>query len=88
MGLIRINAGTVAGCFCVSMLTRADAPDCFACRKPMSLTRVKRYTSGPPQMHTFECTNCGVLFIEIVTGDGPARERVSILHEEATFPVQ
>ena len=54
----------------------------------MRLVRVTPRLRGLSPRHTFECADCVVIFTELVTGQGPARERVSVLHEEIFVTLQ
>ena len=54
----------------------------------MALARTWPRLGGLPEMHTFQCEPCNVVFTEVVTGDGAMPERVSALHDETYAVMQ
>ena len=68
--------------------TSAELPHCPNCTKPMVLARSWPRLGGLPEMKTFECKRCSIVFTEVVTGEGSAPERVSVLHDEAYHALQ
>jgi hypothetical protein len=50
----------------------------------MTLSRnTQRAATGLPDLNVFECSRCGYMFAEAVTGAAPIAERASLLHMEA-----
>jgi hypothetical protein len=37
---------------------------------------------GLPELKTFECEGCSIVFTEVATGEAPIQERVIALHQE------
>jgi len=62
--------------------TAPEFPFCPNCAKPMVSARTKPRFGGHPEMNTYECQRCDIVFTEVVTGAGSAPERVSALHSE------
>ena len=58
-------------------------PRCPGCIRPMILRQNRSRTGGLPELHIFECSSCGYMFAEAVTGEAPIAERASALHLEA-----
>ena len=65
-----------------------DLPFCPGCAAPMALARTWPRVGGLPEMHTFQCERCNVVFTEVATGDGAMPERVSALHDETYAVMQ
>jgi hypothetical protein len=59
-----------------------EPPFCPSCTKPMELARTWPRLGGLPEMHSFQCKLCDVVFTEVATGDGAEPERASALHGE------
>ena len=66
----------------------SDLPLCPSCAQPMALARTWPRVGGLPEMHTFQCQPCNVLFTEIATGGGAIPERVTVLHREEFHALQ
>ena len=54
----------------------------------MALARTWPRVGGLPEMHTFQCQPCNVVFTEIATGGGAIPERVTVLHREDFHALQ
>ena len=65
-----------------------ELPLCPNCNKSMALARTWPRLGGLPEMHTFQCEPCNVVFTEVATGSGAVPERVSALHEEVYAAMQ
>jgi len=65
-----------------------ELPDCPNCSKPMALARTWPRLGGLPEMGTFGCKRCSIVFTEVVTGEGSAPERASALHDEPYHALQ
>ena len=48
----------------------------------MALARTEPSLGTLPEVNTYECRRCSIVFTEVVTGTGSAPERVSVLHSE------
>jgi hypothetical protein len=68
--------------------TSPDFPLCPSCAKSMALARTWPRVGGLPEMHTFQCQPCNVVFTEVVTGAGAIPERVTVLHREEFHALQ
>ena len=62
--------------------TPPEFPFCPNCAKPMALARTEPSLGTLPEVNTYECRRCSIVFTEVVTGTGSAPERVSVLHSE------
>lgn len=69
-------------------LASPELPLCPNCGTPMVLARISPRFGGLPELHTFQCKPCSVVFTEVATGDGSSPERVSALHEEPFHALQ
>ena len=49
----------------------------------MEVARTKPRFGGQPEMNTYECQRCNIVFTEVVTGAGSMPERASALHGES-----
>jgi hypothetical protein len=65
-----------------------ELPLCPSCANLMLLARTWPRVGGLPEMLSFECKRCRIVFTEVVTGDGSAPERASALHDEAYHALQ
>ena len=68
--------------------TSPELPLCPACAKLMVLARTWPRVGGLPEIHTFQCEPCNVVFTEVVTGAGSAPERASALQYEVYSAMQ
>jgi hypothetical protein len=66
----------------------AELPLCPKCAKSMMLAQPWQRLYGLPEMNTFECKRCSIVFTEVDTGEGPVPERVIALHEETYHTLQ
>ena len=62
--------------------TPLEFPLCPNCAKPMVSARAQPRFGEHPEMNTYECQRCSIVFTEVVTGAGSAPERASALHGE------
>ena len=62
--------------------TPLEFPLCPNCAKPMVSARTQPRFGEHPEMNTYECQRCSIVFAEVVTGAGSAPERASALHCE------
>jgi hypothetical protein len=65
-----------------------EFPLCPNCNKPMMLARTWSRLGGLPEMHTYQCKSCNVVFTEVATGNGVMPERASALHHETYAAMQ
>jgi len=63
--------------------TPPEFPFCPNCAKPMALARTGPRPGTLPEINTYECRRCSIVFTEVVTGAGSVPERVSALHSES-----
>ena len=54
----------------------------------MNLARSWPRLGGLPEVHTFECKRCSIVFTEVVTGESPVPERASALYGEFYHALQ
>ena len=54
----------------------------------MVLARTMLRVGGLPELHTFQCKPCNVVFTEVATGYGSTPERVTALHKEPFHALQ
>lgn len=80
--LIHVNARLYEAAQIGRMDTSPEMPLCPNCAQPMVLARTWPRVGGLAEMLTFQCEPCNVVFTEVVTGDGAAPERVTVLHRE------
>ncbi len=66
----------------------SDLPLCPSCAQPMALARTCPRVDGLPEMHTYQCQPCNVVFAEVVTGAGAMLERATVLHREEFHALQ
>lgn len=66
----------------------AELPLCPKCAKSMMLAQPWQRLCGLPEINTFECKRCSIVFTELDTGEGPVPERVIALHEETYHTLQ
>jgi hypothetical protein len=62
--------------------TPPEFPFCPNCAKPMELARTGPRLDALPEINTYECRRCRIVFTELVTEAGSVPERVSALHSE------
>jgi hypothetical protein len=65
-----------------TQLTPLEFPLCPKCAKPMASARTQPRFGERPEMNTYECQRCSIVFTEAVTGAASAPERASVLHGE------
>ena len=62
--------------------TPPEFPFCPNCARPMVLARAGVRRSTLPEINTYECRRCRIVFTEVATGTGSEPERVSALYGE------
>lgn len=65
-----------------------EFPLCPSCNEPMMLARTWPRLGGLPELHTYQCQPCNVVFTEVATGNGAMPERASALHYETYVAMQ
>jgi hypothetical protein len=65
-----------------------ELPLCPNCNKPMMRARTWPGLGGLPEMHTYQCKPCSVVFTEVATNNGAVPERASALHEQNCHGLQ
>jgi transposase-like protein len=61
----------------------SEIPVCPKCARAMRLAKTTPRLGGLPELRTYQCKECVMVFTEIMTGPGPIAERACVLNFEA-----